>query len=296
MSRTEKAGEPSMEEILASIRKIIAEDPVAPKLAVEPSIAALAAFKPAAKPDTVSSVASLSAIPVEAPRTASARIEPSWPSSSMSQNQPSASTSPAPAKSGPPAAAGMVAATSLDDVLGLADDSPPIASFGPSLSVSPSLQASIAAGALPLTEPRRSSLSPERAPVQPFFPPQTRDALAGVTQSRSASPETGLASFGAVVPNRADSRAFGATSDNSKLELSSRHPDLTVGGPRMERIPPNDWATANPQRATSELRSDAEPAPRIEAKIDAKPGDALSPGSGGTKSSGWTRVTSTRAA
>ncbi len=153
MSRVEKASEPSMEDILSSIRKIIAEDPTGAK-------------------------------------TPAAAIPPMAAKPAVKVSVPAAKSTP----------------SSLDDILGLADDG---GSFGGGKSLPPvtaKTEATVAPPAPALDQ--RPPQPAERAPIQPFFPPQSRDPLPSSRSMPVAfAPLPGeppKSDLGAFVPGRSD--------------------------------------------------------------------------------------------
>lgn len=100
MTQPAKVQEPSMEEILASIRRIIADDEAKPPPAEQPAAAPVSAA-PAAKP------ASMNNIPPS-------RVAPSKPAAETPAPPPKPAPAAAPAPPPPPAAA--VASNSQDDI------------------------------------------------------------------------------------------------------------------------------------------------------------------------------------
>ena len=241
MSRAEKASEPSMEEILASIRKIISEDPAGAPLgapAAQPAFKAPAAAIPLASA-TAARAASPQAEP--APGLLSSLGQPSQGQPSQGQ---SSSSRPAAAVTNNPSAA-----ASLDDILGMADEpaqpspkeawpkelspkepltkQPPLAQSSP---VSPPQTRAGQSATVPPSPARGTENRPipgaaERPQVQPFFPPQSRDTVP-VSNSlpASAAPSASGSDFGAVVPGRAD---------------AVRQPDSPVGTPRFGELRPD---------------------------------------------------------
>ena len=189
MSKAEKIGEPSMEEILSSIRKIIAEDPSGARAPV----AAQARPQPAA--------------PRPEPRSPEPRSPEPRP---MAAAQAPYSSAPQPARQ--PASEPM----NMDDVLGLADDARPVKAPAPAdmdrttpswlfPKSSPATVSPAAAETQPARQPEAA-----RPAVKPFFPPQTRETEPAPApmpypgQANGASATRGLNDLGAVVPGRAD--------------------------------------------------------------------------------------------
>ena len=149
MSRVEKASEPSMEDILSSIRKIIAEDPTAAK-GSPPSPPPVAAARAVVKPASA--------------------IKPSTPSS-------------------------------LDDILGMADEgSAHVAAKVPVATAVAKTEPVVAPP--PAQDPRAPQA--ERAPIQPFFPPQSRDLATPPRAAAAKSFEPSKSDLGAFVPGRPD--------------------------------------------------------------------------------------------
>ena len=169
MSRAEKASEPSMEEILSSIRRIISEDPVTKVPPAAPIAAAAPAPSPA-KPLASSSTGLLATL---------GKVVPASPSA------------------GPGTAS--AADNSLDDVLGLADGPTPQADSDRAaaswMAMKPAMapHAPAAPPAPALQQPAPALLQAaapppaERPAVQPFLPPQSRET-AGVGRPMVTGP------------------------------------------------------------------------------------------------------------
>jgi cell pole-organizing protein PopZ len=110
MTQPAKVQEPSMEEILASIRRIIADDEAKPPVAEKP--AAPAAAPPPPKPDKPVAVA-----PAPKPTpVAMADIPPSKIPAAVAAAAKAAPVTPPPAPPAPPAAPPAVAPNSQDDI------------------------------------------------------------------------------------------------------------------------------------------------------------------------------------
>ncbi len=202
MSQAEKASEPSMEEILSSIRKIISEDPVAKVPAVAPPLSAAAGAapsKPTPAPTPNGLLASLG-------RAAAASLNPGLHGGSppapaaqglngqglaapgmagqgMATQAPTTTSSPAatssPSPGGPgQSASAKPAADSLDDILGLAD--------GPVLvAVSPPVAVPTAKPSLSL--PSWMTQKPAPAPQAAVQPQLERPALRETQTATAAS-------------------------------------------------------------------------------------------------------------
>ena len=213
MSRAEKASEPSMEEILASIRKIISEEP-ASALSNGP-----ASTQVGVTADRQPSVPIASETKGPGLMSSLGQVVPVQPSiDQSSRGQPvvmqPVATQPAPAggqnvAGTSVASASPSAAASLDDILGMADG---------------------AGGATPAQQtPSNAQVSqavpPERAPVQLSFPPQSRD-LPPFGNSLPPGPGAAAATdFRAVVPSRSE---------------TSRPFEPQVGAPRFADIRPDN--------------------------------------------------------
>jgi len=164
MTQAAKAQEPSMEEILASIRRIIADDDVskpakAPEQASPPKSAATAA------PSTTAAAAP--ARPSPAPAT------------------PAAPAAPSPSNPVPPAAATANSQDEIDAMLAELDAPPKVAGkSGPAPSPAPAPKVSLpAADVLDLTESMTSPVAPPPKPAPSF---QTIDGTSDVVFTSKA--------------------------------------------------------------------------------------------------------------
>ena len=167
MTQAAKAQEPSMEEILASIRRIIADDDVS---------------KPAKAPEQ--------AAPAKPAAAVAARPTP--PSATLSK--PAAPPPPSPSKSAAPPAAAANSQDEIDAMLAELD-APPKVGAKPAPSPVPSPAASLpAADVLDLTESMTSPVAPPPKPAPSF---QTIDATSDVvftTKAPEPMPERALIS------------------------------------------------------------------------------------------------------
>ncbi len=296
MSRMEKAPEPSMEDILASIRKIIAEEPIGSRRS--PGTAPVGARANGGQP-----------APSQQP---AARVQP-------------AGQQPTPAPRRP-----LMQPAAIDDVLSLADDVPtvrhgttptPASGATPSKTTAAPVPAqsqatteaapawlfpkeTTAAVTTPAASPARGSApSPLPAPA-PFF---------GVASASNASkteavpadamvppqPKTGLSDLGSFVPGRMDHGGLGAPfvrpepSPLKASSLSSLNGDKPGSAPQAQTrvvpapapaMPPvvaaPSPAVTDPQPKTETPKPEdgqgepvaAKPMPASDAKPDVKPG------------------------
>ena len=204
MSRAENASEPSMEDILSSIRKIISEDPVAKVPPAAPVAAAAPAPSPA-KPSATPSAGLMATL---------------------------GKTVPGHAPAGPGTA--NAAPSSLDEVLGLADGPQPSAEQArpvPSwMTMKPGAAPHAPASPpAPASQRAAASAAAERPAIQPYLPPQSREALpagwpasTGAAAHQAQSPQVQnpatqtspapnpptKSDFGAVVPGRSEGARF----------------------------------------------------------------------------------------
>ena len=250
MSRAEKASEPSMEEILASIRKIISEDPAGlsgGQGGAQGSGQANANIKAVAvKPEIVA------ALEARAPGLLSSlgQVSPAAPSiDPSSRGSQAVSVQPAPVAgrnvSGAAVQTAKPSAANLDDILGLADGAGPPSAPAPASPAlqktspsAPSALGAAAAAVLPAALSRPIPTATERAPVQPFFPPQSRDLPpfgSAFPTGSGPGPAASATDFRAVVPGRAD----GGRPDLSRAE-SARVAEIEAGAPRFSDIRPDN--------------------------------------------------------
>jgi uncharacterized protein len=161
MTQAAKAQEPSMEEILASIRRIIADDD---------------AGKPAKAPETAAAPKPAATATGTAPATASRPASPATPPKS-------ATPPPAPAKPAAPAAA---AANSQDDIDAMLAEleSPPKAAAKPVTSQPAALSADV----LDLTEAMTAPAAPPAPPPPPAASFRTIDGTSDVVFSNKPEP------------------------------------------------------------------------------------------------------------
>lgn len=207
MSRMEKAPEPSMEDILASIRKIIAEEPAGAQASGASAPGATAAKSSTAQHAQVSS-----------------------PAQQAPASQHSASPSqPAAAKAATPAPRRPASQATVDDVLSLADDVPtvrsPAAAPRPQIPAAQSSAGTKPAGAeqsLDWARPKPAQPAPQQprvpsAPAQslpaPFFAADAAKAAPSKPDSAAATPvaQNGLSDLGSFVPGRFDDKATAAS-------------------------------------------------------------------------------------
>jgi uncharacterized protein len=178
MTQAAKAQEPSMEEILASIRRIIADDDVS---------------KPAKAPEQASA----------APPPATAAAAPARPSApAAAPSKAAAPAPPSPAKPAPPAAAAANSQDEIDAMLADLDAPPkaagkagPMPAPMPASTPAPKPAASLpAADVLDLTESMTSPVAPPPKPAPSF---QTIDGTSDVvftTKAPDPMPERALIS------------------------------------------------------------------------------------------------------
>jgi uncharacterized protein len=161
MTQAAKAQEPSMEEILAYIRRIIADDD---------------AGKPAKAPETAAAPKPAATATGTAPATASRPASPATPPKS-------ATPPPAPAKPAAPAAA---AANSQDDIDAMLAEleSPPKAAGKPVTSQPAALSADV----LDLTEAMTAPAAPPAPPPPPAASFRTIDGTSDVVFSNKPEP------------------------------------------------------------------------------------------------------------
>ncbi|MGE3916905.1 MAG: DUF2497 domain-containing protein [Hyphomicrobiaceae bacterium] len=235
MSSGERAGELSMDEILASIRKVIAEEPIGargsmPELsAPRPPVAMTSAAESAARKAPIDDVLGLADAPVMKPASRAAGTgEPSWPFPTATTQKPAGAT---------PVAA----------------EAPAVRAPEPRRPFFPTPSAAMQSrGPDALSAARSPGASP--APSGGFSPADAKSDTAAAVESGATAK---AADLGAVIPRRAPDTAAhvnGTAPEADRGSLSARLPDWLSrpqpgpGAPAVAAREP-----ANAAQALSEL-------------------------------------------
>ena len=251
MARVEKATEPSMEEILASIRKIIAEEPA------------------------------------PAGRQSPAPMPPVRSAGATNQSAPDGAQMPAPSRpnvksdaAAPVRAPASVSKADLDDILGLADPMPAPASVAPAKAMAPPP---------PVAQPS-SSMSAKTPPslVPSWLFPKTSAAAQGVPGKSEqglvapkpffadaevpkpvSTPVAQASDFGAVVPSRAPDAAVRLPSPEP-VQATAKPMLIEAGAEALAKVEPTTAEKAKlAATAVAKAVNGIDPAPHADAPAKA---------------------------
>ena len=268
MSQAEKAGEPSMEEILSSIRKIISEDPVAKSPAAAPPPPASVAAAPAKPTPAQAASGLLASLSRAVPTSFSPGPNPSPNPAMQAPVISTPAAAPAPIASlnagltagpGQPAPANS-STDSLDDILGLAD-SPGLASVAasaPGPVATPAAKPSLSLPSWMTQKPAPAAHGPAAQPAAPQ--PAAQAPFERAQLERPASQPHAVAPAAAPItlpPQTREAPVFQPAQSAAAFDASSLHPSRSDFG---AVVPGRAAPVAAPQTSGprfSDIRPDA---------------------------------------